>query len=174
MTKNPQGEVDSWAMDADAALPVSDYDLHSNPDAGAWAKCFIETWGKVHPDWPVPDEDWIQGWFANAMMAMYDHCSRILRSGVEEAVRDVDEAVRGSKVTPIGTLMTGMPTAAARTEGAEGVNDTRRQGAQKLFYLIRDLRERHASEAVVFAELDALEQWLQSAMKDGIPAPISR
>jgi len=36
MTKNPQGEVDSWAMDADAALPVSDYDrsVHSNPDAG--------------------------------------------------------------------------------------------------------------------------------------------
>lgn len=49
---------------------MSDYDLsiHTNPDAMAWNKFFRET----HPDCNV-DDDIMLSWFANAMMAMYDH-----------------------------------------------------------------------------------------------------
>ena len=49
---------------------MSDYDLsiHTNPDAMAWAKFFLE----CNPDCNVPD-DLMFGWFANAMMAMHDH-----------------------------------------------------------------------------------------------------
>jgi hypothetical protein len=52
---------------------VSDYDMsiHSNPDGAAWAKFFAETMAKLGQ--PCPDEDTMQGWFANAMMAMHDH-----------------------------------------------------------------------------------------------------
>jgi hypothetical protein len=51
---------------------VSDYDhsIHSNPDARAWAAFFMETWEKIGR--PAPDVEWMTGWFANAMMAMYD------------------------------------------------------------------------------------------------------
>jgi len=45
-----------------------DMSIHTNPDARAWAKFFIETF----PDSSVP-EDVMVGWFANAMMAMHDH-----------------------------------------------------------------------------------------------------
>lgn len=49
---------------------MSDYDMsiHTNPDARAWAKFFIET----HPQSTV-DEATMHTWFANAMMAMHDH-----------------------------------------------------------------------------------------------------
>jgi hypothetical protein len=49
---------------------MSDYDMsiHTNPDARAWAKFFIEK----NPDSTV-DEEGMIGWFANAMMAMHDH-----------------------------------------------------------------------------------------------------
>lgn len=52
-----------------------DYDrsIHSNPDARAWAEFFIKTWEKVRPGERPPDEGWIMGWFANAMMAQHDH-----------------------------------------------------------------------------------------------------
>lgn len=55
---------------------MSDYDLsiHHNPDASAWAKFFMETKEKVEstqPDEFVTEDNMI-GWFANAMMAMYD------------------------------------------------------------------------------------------------------
>ena len=52
---------------------MSDYDMsiHSNPDAAAWAKFFMETWEKIGK--PEPDEEMMLGWFANAMMAMHDH-----------------------------------------------------------------------------------------------------
>lgn len=50
-----------------------DKSIHSNPDAAAWARFFVETWREVQPEQSVPDVGWMQGWFANAMMAMHDH-----------------------------------------------------------------------------------------------------
>ena len=54
---------------------VMDYDvsIHSNPDAVAWAKFFIES--KVKNGWTIEqiDEELMRGWFANAMMAMHDY-----------------------------------------------------------------------------------------------------
>jgi hypothetical protein len=49
---------------------MTDYDMsiHTNPDARAWAKFFIER----NPHSTV-DEGTMIGWFANAMMAMHDH-----------------------------------------------------------------------------------------------------
>ena len=48
-----------------------DYDMkiHSNPDAQAWAKFFIQT--KEKASWQIEDidESLMLGWFANAMMA---------------------------------------------------------------------------------------------------------
>ena len=53
---------------------MSDYDMkiHSNPDAQAWAKFFIQT--KEKASWRIGDidESLMLGWFANAMMAMHD------------------------------------------------------------------------------------------------------
>jgi hypothetical protein len=54
---------------------MSDYDMkiHSNPDAQAWAKFFIQT--KEKASWQIEDidESLMLAWFANAMMAMYDY-----------------------------------------------------------------------------------------------------
>lgn len=54
---------------------MSDYDMkiHSNPDAQAWAKFFIQT--KEKASWQIEDidESLMLGWFSNAMMAMYDY-----------------------------------------------------------------------------------------------------
>jgi hypothetical protein len=54
---------------------MSDYDMkiHSNPDAQAWAKFFIQT--KEKTSWQIEDidESLMLGWFSNAMMAMYDY-----------------------------------------------------------------------------------------------------
>lgn len=49
---------------------MSDYDMsiHTNPDAAAWAKFFMER----NPNCGI-EEDVMIGWFANAMMAMHDH-----------------------------------------------------------------------------------------------------
>jgi hypothetical protein len=53
---------------------MSDYDLsiHTNPDAQAWAKFFIETTKNMDRD-AFCDEEYMIGWFSNAMMAMHDH-----------------------------------------------------------------------------------------------------
>jgi hypothetical protein len=52
-----------------------DYDksIHSNPDAMAWAKFFMET--KKLNNWTTEqiDEGLMLAWFASAMMAMYDY-----------------------------------------------------------------------------------------------------
>lgn len=53
---------------------MADYDLsiHSNSDAMAWSKFFVET----TKDWDrdlFRDEELMASWFANAMMAMHDH-----------------------------------------------------------------------------------------------------
>lgn len=42
--------------------------IHTNPDAKAWAKWFME----CNPNSPL-DEEMMFAWFANAMMAMHDH-----------------------------------------------------------------------------------------------------
>ena len=49
---------------------MGDYDMsiHTNPDAMAWTRFFME----CNPGSNVP-EDVMFGWFANAMMAMHDY-----------------------------------------------------------------------------------------------------
>ena len=51
--------------------PPAKYDMsiHTNPDAAAWAKFFMES--KNKHGWEV-DEELMRAWFANAMMAMHD------------------------------------------------------------------------------------------------------
>lgn len=48
-----------------------DTSIHTNPDAQAWAKFFMQTM-KENPS-IVLDESLMVTWFANAMMAMHDH-----------------------------------------------------------------------------------------------------
>jgi hypothetical protein len=57
---------------------MSEYDMsiHTNPDAMAWAKFYEQTrsnFEKENPGERFDTEDNMLGWFANAMMAMYDH-----------------------------------------------------------------------------------------------------
>jgi hypothetical protein len=54
---------------------MDDYDMsiHTNPDAHAWAKFFIESYTKSSDKMGFLDEANMTGWFANAMMAMHDH-----------------------------------------------------------------------------------------------------
>ena len=62
----------SWkAAKQDNWIPSGgDYDMniHSNPDALAWAKFFLETFPRCGVD-----EETMMGWFANAMMARHDY-----------------------------------------------------------------------------------------------------
>ena len=77
----PRKEVNCDAVDATSAatmieqlfLNLGNVDLHSNPDAQVWAKCFMET--KEKNNWSIKDidEGLMIGWFANAMMAVGDH-----------------------------------------------------------------------------------------------------
>lgn len=50
--------------------------LPSSFDARDWAREFVEMWKRVAPGEFVPDEDWMCTWFANAIMAGYDHARR--------------------------------------------------------------------------------------------------
>lgn len=57
---------------------MQDYDLsiHSNPDATAWAKFYVqsrEAFEASGREGRFDDLDNMVGWFANAMMAMHDH-----------------------------------------------------------------------------------------------------
>ena len=54
---------------------MSDYDLsiHQNPDAKVWARFFIQTMEEKSWSLDDIDEEFMIGWFANAMMAMHDH-----------------------------------------------------------------------------------------------------
>jgi hypothetical protein len=74
---------------------VSDYDMsiHTNPDAAAWAKFFIETWERLGK--PQYEEDVMIGWFANAMMAMHDY----LRPDLAPNVLDDGSAFFVAEVT---------------------------------------------------------------------------
>lgn len=57
-----------------------DMSIHTNPDARAWARFFIET--KEQNDWGIDDvdEEMMIGWFANAMEAMRDHVNNTRES----------------------------------------------------------------------------------------------
>lgn len=54
---------------------MSEYDMsiHTNPDARAWAKFYIETKQRSSDPASFDEEENMIGWFANAMMAMHDH-----------------------------------------------------------------------------------------------------
>ena len=54
---------------------MSNYDMkiHSNPNAQAWAKFFIQTKEEKSLRIEDIDESLMLAWFANAMMAMHDH-----------------------------------------------------------------------------------------------------
>ena len=54
---------------------MADYDMsiHTNPDASAWAKFYVECRDQYQGDERFDDEDNMIGWFANAMMAMHDY-----------------------------------------------------------------------------------------------------
>lgn len=66
-----------------------DMNIHTNPDAMAWAKFFRE----CNPDCNVED-DVMLGWFANAMMAMHDHLTgqriSVLPDGSAFFVADIE------------------------------------------------------------------------------------
>jgi len=69
---------------------MNDYDksIHSNPDAQAWAKFFIDT--LAEQSWRIEDidESLMTGWFANAMMAMHDHVKREWVGLTDEEIYD--------------------------------------------------------------------------------------
>ena len=46
--------------------------IHSDPDAATWAKYFVTVFPGL-----ADKEDLMRGWFANAMMAMYDHLHQL-------------------------------------------------------------------------------------------------
>ena len=57
---------------------MTDYDMtiHTNPDATAWAKFYVETREKFEAEGRegrFDSEENMIGWFANAMMAMHDY-----------------------------------------------------------------------------------------------------
>jgi hypothetical protein len=52
-------------------MTTYDMNIHTNPDAQAWAKFFCKTI-QENPAIEL-DESYMIGWFANAMMAMHDH-----------------------------------------------------------------------------------------------------
>jgi hypothetical protein len=44
-----------------------------SPSAEDWARAFVETWRGMTEVIPPPDERWMVGWFANAMMSAHDY-----------------------------------------------------------------------------------------------------
>lgn len=75
---------------------MSEYDMsiHTNPDARVWAKFFMETWEKIGR--PLPDEEMMIGWFANAMMAMHDHLKPNEAADLITALRADNEKLRAA------------------------------------------------------------------------------
>jgi hypothetical protein len=83
--------------------PNYDMSIHSNPDAAAWARFFMETAQKN--GWRIegPDEATMLGWFANAMMAMHDHLRAPPREWVPRCDRcgkPVQDGLRAQGVKP--------------------------------------------------------------------------
>lgn len=52
-------------------------------DASKWAAAFCQTFAKLHPDQPIPDEGWMIGWFAAAIEHSYN-----IRTGGEGPAHD--------------------------------------------------------------------------------------
>jgi len=52
-----------------------DYDMsiHTNPNAREWSKLFMKIVQDQELSLDDIDEEFMMGWFANAMMAMHDH-----------------------------------------------------------------------------------------------------
>lgn len=67
-----------------------DMSIHSNPDARAWARFFMETYDRNQ--FAAPDEEMMAGWFANAMMAQHDHDARVYPVTFEALVRATQNA----------------------------------------------------------------------------------
>jgi hypothetical protein len=57
-------------------MSAYDMSIHTNPDATAWARFYVETRERFTAEGRpgrFDDEENMVGWFANAMMAMHDH-----------------------------------------------------------------------------------------------------
>lgn len=63
---HPPAKVPEWKGKDHG--PEYDHSIHTNPDAKAWADFFMATSQNCGVDHAT-----MHGWFANAMMAMYDH-----------------------------------------------------------------------------------------------------
>lgn len=77
---------------------MTDYDMsiHTNPDAVAWAKFFMER----NPDCGIP-EDVMIGWFANAMMAMHDYVTGTKTTVLPDGSAILVDKIRGANVDAI-------------------------------------------------------------------------
>lgn len=80
-----QAEKDEHWQPANPEKPKG---LHTNPDARVWAAYFVEVFpGQKHM------EELMFGWFANAMMAMYDHYKVAEKDRVMEAMAEALQVV---------------------------------------------------------------------------------
>ena len=89
------------AEQPDAWTPSgADYDrnIHCNPDAAAWADLFVATFPGL-----ADKRDLMHGWFANAMMAMYDYL-KAQQPDTVAVPRDVLRACRESLADGLETV----------------------------------------------------------------------
>jgi hypothetical protein len=70
-----------------------DMSIHTNPDAMVWAKFFVETTKNMDRD-VFRDEGYMVGWFADAMMAMYDHVTGTKTTVLDDGSAFVVDTVR--------------------------------------------------------------------------------
>lgn len=66
--------------------------IHNNPDAKAWAEFFMHT--LKENNWSIEDidESLMIGWFANAMMAMFDHLNNTVIIEQTEKIAELQDA----------------------------------------------------------------------------------
>jgi hypothetical protein len=90
--------------------------LHQTMDARVWAAEFCATFRKVHPDQPCPDEGWILGWMANAIMCGWDHAHwQMARQRNEAVIADlppssvladsIEEVIAACRARPTSALV---------------------------------------------------------------------
>lgn len=75
-----------------------DMSIHTNPDAMAWAKFYVECRDNFYNagrEGRFDDEDNMLGWFSNAMMAMHDHIK-----GINHHVLDDGSSFFGAEISP--------------------------------------------------------------------------
>lgn len=70
----------------DASGKEYDMSIHSNPDATAWADLFLETFPNCGAD-----RGTMVGWFANAIMAMYDWKDRQQNPLSDDEIKQISE-----------------------------------------------------------------------------------